>query len=221
VDGVAISHLQRQLESLYEVPLGYDVADFLITDQALARRLDTSDNARETPEKLLVSQDDESLDIALYLDQQVVDRLHTHDPLIRLHDDNLESFLLALEGVSHFVYLTWNASRRKEVTLLELELQAEIDKFVFSALLLRAQRETRLSPRLHARLFDGTAFDEALSDEERERYQDANHYAGRYCRQLERRFGSDYAGRAPLAELRHFYRLPQGDKLRRIERSAI
>jgi len=215
------SELQRQLEGLYGVPLGYDVQDFLITDQALATQLDTSDNARHTPEKLLVSQDDDGLDIALYLDQEVVDRLRAHNPLKRLHDGNLEAFLLALEGVSHFVYLAWNAGQGKGVTLLELEMQAEVDKYVLSALLLRAQRERQLSPRLHARLFDGAAFDDALSGEERERYQDANRYAGRYCRQLERRFGRDYAGRAPLAELRRFYRLPQGDKIRRIDRAAL
>jgi len=101
-----------------------------------------------------------------------------------------------------------------------LEMQAEVDKYVLSALLLRAQSERRLSPRLHSRLFDRVAYDDALSDEERARYHDANRYAGRYCRQLEHRYGRNYAGHDSLAELRRFYRLPQGEKIRRIDRAS-
>lgn len=212
-----LSELQRHLEGLYRVPLEHDVQDFLITDAELARQLDTSNGARNAPEKLLVQQEEDELGIALYLEAEVLERLDNHNPLECLHEDNLEAFLLALEGVSHFVYLTWNAEQRKGVTLLELEMQAEVDKYVLSALLLRAQSERHLSPRLHSRLFDQVAYDDNLSDEERTRYHDANHYAGRYCRQLEHRYGRNYAGHESLAELRRFYRLPQGDKIRRID----
>ena len=48
----------------------------------------------------------------------------------------MECFCLALEGVSHFLYLIWNASFDRSVTLLEMELQAEIDKFVMLGIFL-------------------------------------------------------------------------------------
>ncbi len=51
----------------------------------------------------------------------------------------------ALEGVSHFVYLAWNAGHDKPVSLLELEMQAEVDKYVGSYWLMRRQLPGSLS----------------------------------------------------------------------------
>ena len=49
------------------------------------------------------------------------------------------------------------------------------------------------------------------------RYAEANRYAGRYCRSLSQRYLKDGAGASMMPELRRFYRLSQGGKIRRIE----
>ena len=73
--------------------------------------------------------------------------------LTRLDADNLEDFWTAFEGVSHFTYYAWNAQREKRVTLLEMELQAEVDKYVATTLLLLTPRAAQ--PRgLHHWLFE-------------------------------------------------------------------
>ena len=137
-----LSSLQRNLEDIYEIDVPHDVDDFLITDPALARALEGDGEARETEEKLLVAQDGEFVDLALYVDDAVIERLRRDDPMACLHDGNIADFCTALEGVSHFVYLTWNASRERGVSLLELEMQAEVDKYVTMAFLIGEQAST-------------------------------------------------------------------------------
>lgn len=214
-----VKRLQRHLEGIYGVPVSHDVEDFLITDAALARQLDTSENAREVKEKLLVRQTDEDLELTLYLDSEVVENLKKIDPERCLDDSNLEDFLIALEGVSHFLYVIWNANFCKPVTLFELEMQAEVDKYVTSKLFSLQQPHGINPAALRTRLFGEPSFDQALSDDELERYRSANHYAGRYCDQLENRYEVNFGGAAMLEELRRFYRLSQGDKVSRINAS--
>ncbi len=79
------------------------------------------------------------LALSLYLDPALLRRLEAADPLERLHGGNVADCLTALEGVSHFLYLVWNASHDRAVSLLELEMQAEVDKFIVSHWLLRRQ----------------------------------------------------------------------------------
>ena len=112
--------LQQYLERLYELDVGHQVDDFVITDPKLARLLDDGPERRDSPEKLLVRQDDDTLDLSLYLDREVLARLQADDPGKSLHRGNLGDFCLALEGVSHFVYLLWNVACGRKVTLMEL-----------------------------------------------------------------------------------------------------
>jgi hypothetical protein len=212
-----LARLQGLLERIYEIEPALSVEDFLITDAGLARSFDPARPARE---KLLVAESADGLDLALYVDQGVLDELASDDPTERLHDGNLASFWIALEGVSHFLYLTRSATYGRSVSLLELELQAEIDKYVTTLFLLSRQAGAGVPARLHAWLFDRPDFDASLDGECLERYRRANRYAGRYCRHLNHRFFSTRHGRGLMAELRRFYRLPQHRKIRHIDTST-
>ncbi|MGB0751843.1 MAG: hypothetical protein ACPGQI_07790, partial [Gammaproteobacteria bacterium] len=96
-----LGKLQTLLETIYSVDVALAVDDFLITDAALANKLDRSSNPRACEEKLLVSQDGEELGLSLFIDECVLSRLRQDNPWDRLGDDNLNDFLTALEGVSH------------------------------------------------------------------------------------------------------------------------
>ena len=85
--------------------------------------------------------------MALYIDAAVLERLARRDPFDALTHENLADYLTAAEGVSHFVYVAWNTGHDKPVTLLELELQAEVDKYVLGAWLLRAAGRRPFSAR--------------------------------------------------------------------------
>lgn len=193
------------------------VDDFLVTDRNAAERLEATTHSRPAAEKLLVMEHEDELGLALFIDAGIIERLHADDPLACLHEDNLGDFLTALEGVSHFVCVIWNAGHARSVTRLELELQAEIDKYIIAALLIARQQRGRLPRALRRHLFDALRLDPALSAPERHRYRCAHDYAGRYCRHLEQRYAREFIGHAMLAALRRFYRLSQAQKFRLIE----
>src|SRR5215471_14708443 len=138
---------------------------------------------------------------ALDLAYEVDDFLTTDAVLARALDaDNLEDFWTAFEGVSHFTYYAWNAQLEKPVTLLEMELQAEVDKYVATTLLLLRQGQRQ--PRgLHHWLFEMARLDERLDGDELDRYRRANRYAGKYCRKLEPAMARGAADETVRAEL--------------------
>jgi hypothetical protein len=206
--------LQDLLSELYALDLDYEVDDFVTTDEELARALDGG--GRELDEKLLIAENDGEAEVSLYLGHRLLERLERSDPLTRLDSDNLEDFWTAFEGVSHFTYYAWNAQLEKPVTLLEMELQAEVDKYVATTLLLARQGQRH--PRgLHHWLFELPRFDERLDGEELDRYRRANRYAGKYCRKLAPAITRDAADETLKSELRRFYRFSQASKIDHIE----
>ncbi len=211
------SELQRQLERIYELDVDHDVEDFLITDRKLLRILEAGSGARDVAEKLLVCESGDELELSLYLDAEVLERLDADDPGRRLHAGNLEAYWTALEGVSHFLYLVWNAGHERGVSLLELELQAEVDKYVSSAMLLGRQEGGRVPAALHSTLFEAPTLDPALDPTERRRYREANYYAGKFCARLEDRYLRQAGRPGMMNELRRFYRYTQRRKIDCIE----
>ncbi len=213
---MVVQELQALLQRIYDVPLAHDVAEFLLTDR---RALPGDFGAGGSDEQLLVAQEGAEMTLGLFLEPEVLARLARSNPLDALNGGNLADYWTALEGVSHFVYLAWNAGHDRHVSLLELELQAEVDKYVCSVQLLRSQDPTRFPAELHRALFESARVDPALAGERVGLYRRANHYAGRFCRHLSallRPVGAQAQERA-RCELRRFYRLTSAMKLRHIE----
>ena len=200
-----LARLQRGLERMYRIDTDVSVDDFVI-DAETRRELGVARNPRE---QLLVAEDRGEVSLGLFVDQRALSNLERNDPTRRLDDRNLGDFLLAVEGVSHFVYLTWRAQNDHRVTALELELQAEVDKYVTCLLVGSADR----SAELRRRLFEQFSFEPDLDDDERARYRTANSNAQRYSASLERRYVDSGRISAMLGELRRFYRLPLDGKL--------
>lgn len=212
-----LADLQSLLKDVYALEVAYDIHDFLITDETIADALDR--DGRRVDEKLLIEEGQEEPRVSLYLERKLLDRLGRSNPTERLDGENMRDFWTAFEGVSHFTYYAWNAAVEKSVTLLEMELQAEVDKFIATALLLHRQGE-RLPASLHHWLFELPRFDSSLSDAELDRYARANHLAGKYCLKLGAQLARGAADDDLMRELRHFYRLPQPGKLEHIAASA-
>lgn len=209
-----ISQLQGHLTRIYRVDPGYDVNDFLITDRVLARILGQGSLVPRTEETVLLREDKDGLSLSVFLDSDMLSRLKGADPLKELQANQLSDLWTVLEGISHFNYIAWRARKNRRVSLLELEMQGEIDKFVSTYLLALDQDDSELADKLHGWLFDDVRFNPALSKDQRERYSTANNYAARFCHGLRRRLLSD-DGKG-LYELRHFYRLSQRDKISHI-----
>lgn len=181
--------IQRGLENLYRLDRSADV-DAFVAQAGEGER-----------EGLLVKETDGALELRLHL-PKLDDRGEALDPICQI-----------IEGVSHFVYLSDRASRDRAMTQLELELQAEVDKYVILAASIDGFDEER-SQHLRTRLYDRVAYVHAEGTLEGDRYRVANERARRFTGRLER----DFIARARYGELREelrrFFHMSQGEKLR-------
>ena len=212
--------LLRELQSLladsYRLDVGADVAHFLITDRLQVKEMLGQENT-VPDEMLFIHESNGELNLSLFLDDGLLRRLIAADPIASLNATNLDDFCCVLEGVSHFVYMVWNARNQRRITKLELEIQAEIDKYMTVRLLIEAQHDAALqATELPRRLFDAVVFNNELEANELARYRCANNYALRFCDGLQERYPGAHRSPRLLEELRSFYRMPQADKMSHI-----
>lgn len=121
-----------------------------------------------------------------------------------------DGWLQLAEGVSHFVYVANRARQQLPSTQLELELQAEVDKFVLLVLEeLPFDRGDALET--HSRLYERVRFLHEPGTVQGERYRTANDLAARFARRL-----LSLGPSATHAKLRRFYRAGQAEKIRLI-----
>lgn len=214
-----LGKLQRGLQDIYRIDLDVDVEDYLCD----ARTARAHDPAARRREMLLVSQSDsaDEVEIALWVDRRVIAGLEASHPARWILGDQFDAYCVGLEGVSHFVYLAFHGGRGRPVTELELELQAEVDKFVSCSLAVRRLKDAaRLVGAIRRRLFDDPCYVDGEGSERGERYRLANHLAARYTARLERLYLAESRVTEMLGELRRFYRLTQREKIDEILRQA-
>ena len=148
-------------------------------------------------EVVLLRESDGELEIALVLPPESR-QIHAGGALN-------DVWLQVAEGVSHFIYLVERARTSLPVTKLELELQAEVDKFVLSLGFC-----TESAQQLLERLFDSPHFLDPEDSEAGERYRLAHHLAARFVSRVIVANDRDRA----RERLRSFYRAGQAEKIR-------
>jgi len=216
----SLHRVQCALSALYDLEPKANVDDF-VCDEVTAHALGGAD-ALVRREVLFVVEDHEEHFVGLYLDPEARIAIETEDAWRA----QFASMCLAAEGVSHFVYLQFRADHHQHVQELELELQAEVDKYVLA--LLADERVTRdpsallegngvgllraRSRALRYQLFAETRFIDDAESERGDRYRTASKLAGAYAEQLERLC---FERGALLTELRRFYRLGMRGKVER------
>jgi hypothetical protein len=207
--------MQLLLARLYDAHIEHDPQEFLISDRDQLLRLLGSDAEEVSDEHVFIIDGADGVRVGLFIDREVLDRLAARDPLQELDEQNLQDFCTALEGVSHFHYLLWCLSRGRNVSLLELELQAEVDKYASALMLLTQQRAGEFPRSLHAAMFDRVSYVPQIEVAVRERYEAANRHAARYCRDLDERYLRRRQSRpeAWVSELRKFFRCGHQQKL--------
>lgn len=202
--------IQQRIEAIYGVRCEHRASDFLVDTEAAAQ-LGGTGRARE---ELLVHEHDEGLDLALYVDPSLLERLKSFEQApVSVLDEELPGFCEAAEGVSHFLYMAQTAQLDRRVSLLELEAQAEVDKFAICSLLKWGQGAAGWARHLSNRLFDRVTFRDSLSADEQHRYEEANRLARSYCGRLMPMIHRDRLDQL-LSELRYSYRLGAQAKLR-------
>lgn len=186
-----------------------DVRDFLVDAEEVARH-----TARAAREWVLVREREGEVDIGVYVAAEDLARIEAMHPAEAV-TVALPEYCAVLEGISHFILLFRRASRDETVSLLELETQAEVDKYVTASLHV-APRSPADATQLKRRLFGEARLADGLTEAERERYTAAGRLAERYCVHLDRLGSVD----ARLAELRRFYRMSGPARMERLRRAA-
>lgn len=182
------ARVQGALERVYRLDRVADVEDYL------------SEEGAEREALLLRQAEDGAIEMRLCL------------PAIE-PDGSLDAICQVIEGVSHFVYVAERARVWRETTQLELELQAEVDKWVVLAESLAAFDAER-SAALRERLYERVAFEHDEGTEIGQRYRTANDAAHRFVRRLEREYLSRERHSELREELRRFFHVGQEEKLR-------
>ena len=209
-----LSRIQRTLTDLYDVDIEVDGEDF-VCDEAEAR--EAVGDAVERREVLLVAEDSDGIAVGVYVAEDAVRALASSEDAW-FEDAAFEGACLTTEGVSHFVYLMYRAQQGFEVSQLELELQAEVDKYATALLAGNGVGAIRQRSRaLRERLFEGVEFIDDASSEEGERYRLANRLAARYALHLERTYVMRGEMGALTDALKRFYRMGSREKIAAIE----
>jgi hypothetical protein len=156
-------------------------------------------------ESLLVHEHEDGIDVRLELPEAAL------RPKVRA---TLDVLCQVVEGVSHFIYVAERARRELPTTQLELELQAEVDKYVFFVHRLGSREfEQGRASRLFSRLFERVRYLDPKGTETGDRYRLANDLAARYTRRLD----ASFAKRGRFHEMRRalqtFYRAGQTEKI--------
>ncbi|HRI68002.1 MAG TPA: hypothetical protein PK156_27385 [Polyangium sp.] len=157
-------------------------------------------NAREV---LLLRENEDGVEVALHLPATALDMKKTL---------GFDQVCQVIEGVSHFVFLVERARRELPVTQLELELQAEVDKYV--VFVHDAQRfEPHRAARVRARLFEAVSYLDPPGTEKGDRYRLANELAARFSGTLDERFARRGRFEQLWQALRRFYAAGQNEKI--------
>ena len=118
----------------------------------------------------------DSWNIGIYINPEILNRINNGE------NNSVDDICCAIEGVSHFIYLLNHIEKHQKCSMLELELQAEVDKFV--VLSASARFKPYFVKKHFEELFDSPEFSNELSQTELIRYKDANALALQYCLEL-------------------------------------
>ena len=202
------TRVQGALERVYQLERVADVGDY-VHGAELGER-----------EALLLREaDDGALEVKLRLPRLPPRATAVADRAPGVAHNGLDGLCQIIEGVSHFVFVVERARRRRATTHLELEVQAEVDKWVVLADSMRGF-DARCSAELRAQLYENVLFEHDGASELGERYRVANDTAHGFIRKIE----GDYLKSARYgelrAELRRFFHVGQEEKLR-LGRAAV
>ena len=207
--GALALEVQRRLEAFYALDPEAPVTEYLVAAREVA-------HLPGGGSRTLVAQEGDEVSVGVVLDEAIGSHLEKSDPRERLDSSNLGAFSTLTEEVSHFLYLLFRARSQRQVTQLELELQAEVDKYLTALFFLSLQNEGAVSTRLRYLLFGRYRLAEGLSAESVERYHEASRLANRYCGWLEARYLRSHRLPDLAREARRFWRLGQREKLETI-----
>ncbi len=216
-----LQSIQKILENIYHLEIEEDIHRFLVDDRiftALVSPLIPGACSDTLRSQVVLVEEEDGIDLGVYIDEEILSRLGRLS-LFSLNNNEIADYCVLVEETSHFLSIVWHLRQGRPTTKLEMELQAEIDKFIFLLALFEGICLPP-PPSLFALLFEQFHLEKGLSNEEKDRYLTANRLAQGYCRFLESAFEPKLSSTSLLSELRGFYRLGLHEKIRAIRQKT-
>ncbi|MCB1197084.1 MAG: hypothetical protein R3A45_02175 [Bdellovibrionota bacterium] len=181
--------IQEKIQKLYSLEDIPDISKFLISKDKIE-----SLHLMVRPQ-VVVRQQGEEVELGVYLGESLEDV------------ETVDAYAVLVEEVSHFIYLFWNLTHDQPFSLLDVEVQGEIDKFLFFA------DQLGFSDQVVQKIFGHYLLRENLPPEETQRYHQAHRLGQRFIRKMLR---ADLKYTETLKFLRAFYRQGSAKRIRQI-----
>ncbi len=181
--------IQKRLCSYYGLDSVPDVGPFIEAREDILR------------ERVLVREGSDGIDVRVELPEAAMGPTPSLDLVCQV-----------VEGVSHFVLIAERARCELPTSHLELEFQAEVDKFLILGVLPEPLPSLE-RVRLRWRLFDAVRYEDAAGTVTGDRYRLANRMAERFVDRLDREFLRRSRMRELRSYLQRFFRAGQTAKL--------
>lgn len=152
--------------------------------------------------------------MAIALHPRVLIDLHNLNEALfsNWNHQQVQSFSVATEEISHFRYFVFHTDQKREVSQLELEFQGEVDKFLLLYLLSQEYEKSFQT------LFEHFSFSSNLTKEQTERYVEAHQLAKEYIQKRRDCFASSQDFSELLKELRAHYRMSPQERFSLVHR---
>ena len=122
--------------------------------------------------------------VTVYFPDRMIRQLEQHPPQRGLHQHNVRAFAVLVEEIDHLLLIAERARRRRPVSLFELELHAEVSKYLVLARFLAGSGAPLTEHHrvwLKHHLFEAHSFSDP-DPKVRERYRQARRAAVRFLR---------------------------------------
>lgn len=208
------------IERTYRIRSGLaEIGQFVIGDRGFRRLYASSRGGHDIGSadgqgaRTLVRETERGVVACIYFPDAMIRQLEAYPPQCGVRQENLAAFSTFVEEIDHLLVLAERSLGERPVSLFELELHANVSKYLVLARFLAGCSDRLSADRriwLRRRLFDDVRFCDDDS-EVRRRYQDA----ARSAVQLIDGLGA-LVPAARLAALRRFHTVGVADKLRLI-----
>ena len=216
-----IKELQKKIEKTYALDTGItNIEQYIIGDKGYEEfyakeEIRTVVNSHSGAKVLLRNAGD-TLKVSIYYPDALIRELEDNDPRLGIHDENIDLCASFVEELDHFLFIAQNYKSNRPFSLLELELQANVTKYLVLKYFVALQnRSLKLSEfdreYIKHHLFYKRNFD-VEDTSERKRYEDAGKFGMMYTEYIDRLPQEDR-----LRDLRQFSRMTCPSKIKHIQ----
>ncbi len=194
-----IESIQKRIQDIYRLPIFPKVHQYLLSPA----QFHSFSNGLDRPQVIYLDEEADA-SIGVYLGKKVFKSITRNK-----HVFSIQDFCVVAEEVSHFVYLLWSKCNSKKINLLDLEIQAEIDKFLLADEIFQNDK------MMIDKLFTHFSMRKGLSKEEVERYLTANRLGKKLAMEWKKK---KISHPQKVNWLRFFYRQNPHSRISMIER---